>query len=211
MQQPTDPVEVVCCRWPTIVMACYCCLLVVCMSCGKEEKEESELWSVRSRSKYDNNEWYLFCYGRTTNSLLNKLLDAFIYILELIYNNKTLIFVRKLVGEVGPRLKWNWKKIKNKHKEDTRNYVVRLLAYIHGRRQKENILLVKRNYKYYGILAHYPKSQYTQTSNHKSLKSLLKLLKYSHSLSKEEEINWKIGCTKLMGNSPFYSQNWLLK
>ena len=35
------------------------------------------------------------------------------------------------------------RKIKNKHKETPGNYVVQLLAYVHGRRQKENIILVK--------------------------------------------------------------------
>ena len=28
-----------------------------------------------------------------------------------------ILFVGKLVGEVGPQLKWNWKKIKNKDKK----------------------------------------------------------------------------------------------
>ena len=59
---------------------------------------------------------------------------------------------------------------------DTRNYVVRLLAYAHRRRQNENILLMKRSYKYYSILSHYAEPQYTQT-----FKSLNKSFYYLNS------------------------------
>ena len=55
--------------------------------------------------------------------------------------------------------------------------MVRLLAYVHGRRQKENILLVKRSYKYCSILTHFPKSKYTQTL--KTLKQELYYLNFT--------------------------------
>ena len=105
-----------------------------------------------------------------------------IYVNSTVYVNSTLTWivpdsknttnssdttVRKLMGEADTQLKWNWKKNKEQAQKKTpENYVVRLLAYVHGRRQKENILLVKRNYKYYGLLSHYPKSQYTQSLTH---------------------------------------------
>ena len=61
-------------------------------------------------------------------------------------------------------------------KKTPENYVVRLLAYVHRRKQNENILLVKMNYKYCGILTHYLKSQYTQTRKTLITQEFIKLL-----------------------------------
>ena len=64
-------------------------------------------------------------------------------------------------------------------KIDTRNYVVRLLAYVHGRRQKKNILLVKRSYKYCSILAHFQNPIHSNSQNTKIRAYNFKLSKLS--------------------------------
>ena len=118
------------------------------------------------------------------------------------------------MGEADTQLKWNWKKNKEQAQKRTpENYVVRLLAYVHGRKQKKNNLLVKRSYKYCGILACYPKPQYTQTLTTLITQEFIKLL-ISHTtlslLQNREEKLKKMEWIKWGGSLSIYIQNWLL-
>ena len=54
--------------------------------------------------------------------------------------------------------------------------MVRLLGYVHGRKRKENIILVKRSYKDCSILVHHPKLQYIQTLKSLNTYEFIKLL-----------------------------------
>ena len=81
--------------------------------------------------------------------------------------------------------------------------MVQLLAYVHGRKQKENILLVKMSYKYCGILAHYPKSQYTQTLKTLITQEFIKLLTLSTLKERNASLSMELD-TKMRVGSPLY-------
>ena len=80
------------------------------------------------------------------------------------------------MGEADTQLKWNCKKIKNKHNRGHHKLCGSAFSLHSHAKIKGNILLVKMSYKYCSIIAHFPKFQYTQTLRTLITQEFIKLL-----------------------------------
>ena len=114
------------------------------------------------------------------------------------------------MGEVEAQLKWNWKKINNKHKEDTRK--LRGLAFSLRPRAKTEGKYFTSDMRITSIVIFYslPRTPIHSISHSLDSQELynFKFLKITHAFS---FLSHKIGCKKWNGQLHFYSQNWPVK